>query len=137
MPSTLSTLTLARIWRKHWMNCPTHCSADTPAANCTCTCTHLDTIIEEGHHEEHKMIVNMYPSVAKSPDFLTASDGTDKIQRLSDAHEITGLVVRQERFAAVQCLEHQLLSFAHGQPADGDGLTCELRHRTRCPIRKR
>ena len=73
----LSTLTLARIWRKHWMNCPTHCSADTPAANCTCTCTHLDTIIEEGHHEEHKMIVNMYPSVAKSPDFLTASDGTD------------------------------------------------------------
>jgi hypothetical protein len=73
----LATLTLARIWRKHWMECPGYCSSDTPAANCTCSCTHLERWQEEGHHTEHKMIVNMYPSVARSPDFLTSSDGTD------------------------------------------------------------
>ena len=71
----MATITLARIWRQGWLECPSYCSMDTAPVDCKCACTDLDQW--ESEHKVKKMLSDMYPGLASAPDFLQDDNGTD------------------------------------------------------------
>lgn len=69
------TVTLARIWREGWLECPTFCAMDAAPESCKCSCPNLETWIAD--NQAKKMLKNMYPGLASAPDFLLDDNNND------------------------------------------------------------